>query len=300
MSDRKKINFLFHPCNPTTHEIIKSGGENSRDDGKNRYLCGITSGMAVDYHGDRMAKECVDDMNRQAKEKDITLYANHNKDFNRAIGILEKAEITSTGDLYCEYRLWNEDDGMPQLEFEDSQNIWKMINGIRPYTKKRQFGFSIEGFVDNKDIEKSASGRIIKKIDLDPGVSLVTKPAYGYSVASAVMKSLDSAEIKKDILDVAIDNKNKQSDIYTDKWEIEDAMRMSVDAVLEAERTPQEKAALLEEIYDSYKTKMISLYSRVDYKVPGADSTALIVNSPGLAKALRKTIGVLKAIQTKI
>jgi hypothetical protein len=303
--DKKTFKFLFHPCNPVTKEIIRDGGENSidREDGKNKYLVGITSGMSTDYHGDRMSKEAIEDMASQALDKDITLYANHNKDYNRAIGIMTKAEVTQNGELYCEYRLWNDEDGVPQQEYEDAQHIWKMINGIKPYTKKRQFGFSIEGYIRDNDIEKTASGKLIKKVDLDPGVSLVTKPAYNYSVASAIMKSIDANKTQKGILDTTIDQSKQISTFYEDRWEIEDAKGTAERAVIEAEKTPQEKQALLEEIYEDYKMKMLALYARVEYKDPYDKSTAQIVNSPGLVKSFKKAIdeiGVLKATIKKL
>ena len=125
--------------------------------------------MAIDAHNDRMSKECIEDFINQTQEKDVTLYVNHGKDFSSDIGILENSKILENGDWYTEYRLYDESDSVPKSDIELADKIWKQANGLPPYKTKRQFGFSIEGYIRTIKLLWKVRGKLSRKLTLIPG-----------------------------------------------------------------------------------------------------------------------------------
>lgn len=186
-----KVKFTFAPYNFSEKRIAKKGEpysfERTTDDAPGRYLCGVSSGTAIDGHGDRLLPEAIEDLHRQATDHDIYLYAAHDRPFTDDIGLLKKSMLLDNGDWYTEYRLHDNN--------SEADRVWKMVNGITPYTKAREFGFSIEGLIP-RDEYTTANGlptgpKIVKRVILDQGVSVVTMPAYRPSHVVAIQKAFE-------------------------------------------------------------------------------------------------------------
>lgn len=247
------------------------------DSGKERrYLAGLSSGMLEDHHGERMSEKCIDSFCKQFEEKSIPLYANHMKDFHDDIGIMTKSEKTDSNEWATEYRLYDEHDienGIAQKNVEAANQIWMQATAKGPYTKRRRFGFSIEGYIAEGAVAFDENGqRVINDCDLDPGVSLVTRPAYKTSIAEAVFKSLDGADnkptiIKKSILDEILDQGNTEAMFY-DAWEaIEKAFDQALKQVWSIDDS-ESRAESLESVLDSYKDKCMSLFRTYNFRPP--------------------------------
>ena len=193
-NDRQKtpIKFNFHPfeIDKGNHAVYKSEGS---DGVKRRYLKGISSGIKIDGHGERMTDKCIKSFMDQATQGDILLYPDvHGIQASSDIGILTKAEVMPNGDWLTEYRLHDARDGIGANKMEKINDIWKQIRGDKPYTVPRQKGFSIEGFIPDEGIvtsDMSGGKRVINNVELD-GVILVPRPAYKDSVANAIYKAL--------------------------------------------------------------------------------------------------------------
>jgi hypothetical protein len=301
-----KIKFLIHPARDKA--IAKDGRgyaiEKADASGNlQRYLCGVSSGMNVDAHGDRMAKEAIQDFMYQTTEKDIPLYVNHGKDFTDSIGLLNKSEILQNGDWYTEYQLFGPNDKVPDKNKQEAENVWRMSNGLPPYRKAHKFGFSIEGFIPDNRIRNSDDGREILKVDLDPGVSLVTQPAYTTSVANAIAKALKTVskaedtsggegDENRDAEDEAKDGlpeseltnsiekelspfqeELQEADFQSQKWKLQDALSSVIYEIMEDDvRSKDEKLQLLETSIEDYKTEMLALFAKYDFDEPGVQT----------------------------
>ena len=297
----RKLAVQVHPYDPVKKQIVESGSgfaiEKEEGGKTGRYLCGVVSGVDMDAHGDRMSKEAIQDFVKQFEEKDITLYVNHNREYTRDIANMSKSEILSNGDWYCEFKMYEEEDGVPDIDLQEVNKVWKMANALHPYKKSRQFGFSIEGLIEEKDIEKTADGRIIKKVDLDPGVSLVTKPAYQSSMATAVAKALNV--VNKSIIDEYIGKKDSDFDAMDEKWAIESAKDDLISQILQTDQgNGQDKEAMLSDLLDDYKSKMLAHFARIGYSIPDEHSEVIESNAPALVKSIQESKDVLNKTLT--
>lgn len=253
----KRIKFLFSPALSIDKSFSKDGNcsvEKEEGEGKRRYLCGISSGPKVDGHGDRMSEACIRDFMEQIKAKDITLYVNHGRDYTRDIGILTHAEITPSGDWYTEYRLYDAQDDVPEQDKQEANKVWLQANGLAPYKRARQFGFSIEGMIPDGGFEESDTGKVINKVDLDPGVSLVSKPAYTSSVATAIEKSFKT---KKDAITDILAAQEQVRDYYESKFKIQQAFDDAAEQIINSGASDEEKTQSLTELFDSLKDKLL-------------------------------------------
>lgn len=304
-SVKKKIpvKFLFRPANPESKSATKTGEkyayEIKKDSGKGnpgRYLVGISSGQEIDAHGDRMTDSAIESMIKQAQEKDITLYVNHGKDFTRDIALLTKSEKTPLGEWWTEYRLYDENDKVPEQDKQEADKVWRQAMGIEPYTRPREFGFSIEGYIPDDAItimEKDSDGiairREISHVELDPGVSLVPKPAYTSSIATAVRKALKT---QKSNLAEMIAVHDQEKDYFTRKWEIDDAFRELVDLVCASDKSDDEKMQSLTEAFDSYRDMILPvLLTR-----PGIEERESAVASGGMVASVKDAGKIIKSL----
>lgn len=248
----------------SSQSITKS--ENPNIQGK-KYLCGISSGMAIDAHNDRMSKECIEDFINQTQEKDVTLYVNHGKDFSSDIGILENSKILENGDWYTEYRLYDESDSVPKSDIELADKIWKQANGLPPYKTKRQFGFSIEGYIPDDKVIMEGEGKIIQKVDLDPGVSLVSKPAYTESVVVAIQKALygKSNLEKSNELENVINKRMESDDFYESIEELYDTMESAENLILTGTDEPEIKEIKLRDVYSKFLDMRLELFRKAGF-----------------------------------
>ncbi len=267
MGDSKRIEFHFHPFHWDTreHTIEKSDGEKRR-----KYMRGISSGVQQDLHGEKMTEKCIKSFHEQANSGDILLYeGKHGVNFIDDIGKLSKSEITPEGNWFTEYQLYDEHDGFDpsSTTLEKVDKLWKQVNGLPPYTKPRQQGFSIEGDIpDGGIVQMDQSGRrVIDDVALD-GVLIVTRPAYKDSIATAVFKAL--GELFPDVAEKAhlgfqerLSERVRQGEIkenyYQQKYLIEDELDKVVQEILTiGGEVSKEKLQIL---FQEYSDLMINL-----------------------------------------
>jgi len=234
--NKRQIKFHFHPhqYDEKNHTLEKA----LDGDKKRRYLCGSSSGLKIDGHGERMTQKAIDSFMKQANAGDILLYTDvHGIKATEDIGILTKAEILSNGDWYTEYRLYDEQDGVGQIKKETIDTIWKQINGFPPYKNPRQKGFSVEGFIpDTAILNNGLERKAIDDVDLD-GVLLVPRPAYQDSVATAIMKALgettpERTQSLQKSLQIQVKEKDINDAYYKYKWDFTDALERTIEQIM--------------------------------------------------------------------
>jgi hypothetical protein len=168
--------------------------------GKKRYLCGIATGLKQDGHGERMSGNCIRSIIRQSREKDILLFPDeHGIRESEDIGILHNLKRLPNGDVYVEFRLYDDTDGVDAKSVGVANKLWAQANGFPPYTKPREKGFSIEGYIpeDREDLEdKRDEEGIIDDMKVE-GFVVVPEPAYEDSVIRTVEKSKKIMKEKK-------------------------------------------------------------------------------------------------------
>lgn len=268
---RKDISFHFHPFNyeKSEHYIEKSDTTGQ----KRKYICGISSGINTDLHGERMTEKCIKSFMSQANSGQVLLYPDiHGIKASEDIGILTKAEIVDNGNWYTEYRLYDENDGIGQFKLEKINDIWKQLKGEPPYRKPLQKGFSIEGYIPEsgivsaeKDVNGNIGKRVIDEVLLD-GVIICPRPAYNDSIANAVYKALGEWHpAKKEIFTKKIQSKLKeqienleQTKQYNQKkWDLNNILEESILEIMNKEDDNKQEA--LDILFREYSELMIDL-----------------------------------------
>lgn len=265
--ERIRIPFHFHPYGfeKKLHAVEKAG-----TNGKpKRYLKGITSGMRTDGHGERMTKNCIQRMQDQANSGEILLYeGQHGVTHTEDLGRLVESEITPSGEWITTYKLYDEEDGFEpgSLTLERADKLWRQVNGLPPYEKPLQKGFSIEGYIpDGGIIEMSDSGqRVIDNVDLD-GVLVTPRPSYRSSVITSIYKALDEIiPEKKELFTKSIKGKflehiaaeEARNNFYSRRYKFEDILNESIEEIMLDSLNQREK---LDVLFDEYKEMMIQL-----------------------------------------
>lgn len=262
----KSIKFNFHPndFDNRGHTIVKEEGETKR-----RYLAGVSSGLKVDAHGERMSEKCIKSFMNQANSGDILLYPDiHGIKESEDIGKLTKAIIMDNGDWYTEYELYDERDGIGPVKAEKIETLWKQVNGMAPYTKARQKGFSIEGIIPDENIIQNSFGGIDKSVMdevLLDGVVLVPRPAYQDSIATAIYKAFgettpERQDSLKTSLMESLNQEKLENQYYTEKWNCQDALEKTIEKIMRKQNN--NKSEELNFIFDEYKNLMIDLLLR--------------------------------------
>ena len=272
MDNQNRISFHFHPYNFENKGHVV---EKANPDGvKKRHIEGISSGIKQDEHGERMTQNCINGFMEQANSGDVLLYPDiHGIKASEDIGKLSEAKILPTGDWWTDYVLYDIDDGIGERKAEMIDTIWKQLCGLPPYSKAKQKGFSIEGYIPPDGIlsgEMDAQGnvkkRIINSVLLD-GVILVPRPAYADSIATAVYKALGelppefASNLKKSIqgeLQSRIKKEELNNGYYRNKWDIQDALDSQVEKIMQRANDPR-KAEQLDILFQEYKSLMINL-----------------------------------------
>ena len=255
---RDKFSAHFHPfgIDKGAFTVEKSDQEGR----KRRYLEGVTSGLRVDGHGERMTEECIQSFQRQAKSGDILLYEGvHGVNFVNDIGKLVDAWITPDGDWHTSYRLYDELDGIGPVKQEIVNTIWAQLNGLPPYKKPMQKGFSIEGEIPEGGIQvvDESGKRIMAEVVLD-GVVLVTRPAYKDSVANAVYKALGVTppwKVRKGLektLRDKIEAGNEAEDYFRQQYQLQDALDAEIRRIMAT--SDSERQGQLETLFSEYSS----------------------------------------------
>jgi len=272
--ENNRISFKFHPRgNIYKHEHVIEKEENGK---KRRYLAGITSGIKIDGHKEKMTENCIKSFMEQANSGNILLYPDvHGIRQTEDIGKLVSAKTLSNNDWYTEYRLYDKDDGIGAVKLERCDDMWKQINGLPPYTRNgkpapKQKGFSVEGVVEDKDIIMSSDGvteRIINNVNLD-GVVVVPRPAYLSSIAHSCYKALGEKtpykihkdKIRKNI-DIIFKDKLHESEIeknfYQKREDLLDVLDETVEEIMKSNEN--DKKTKLEVLFNTFKGEMIPL-----------------------------------------
>ena len=304
----KKISFHFHPkdFNNQGHAIEKADTSGK----KRRYLCGISSGLNVDAHGERMTEKCIKGFMDQANSGEILLFPDiHGIKESDDIGLLSKAEINPNGDWYTEYKLYDESDGIGPQKAERIDTLWKQVNGLPPYKKPRQKGFSIEGIIPDESILFNSSGTadrgVLDSVDLD-GVVLVPRPAYKDSIATAIYKALGEttpyrSESLITSLRESVEQQEVQDKYFRYKWEYQDALEKTIDKIMTKNNT--NKREELGIIFNEYRDLMLNLIlSSESLFVQGQDDVeeGNIVSPYGIQKDVNSKLELYKSLRTEL
>ena len=286
--ERRPISFHFRT--PAGSAVEKDDGA-----GKRRYLTGVSSGIRVDAHGERMSQTAIADFMLQANSGDILLYPDvHGFKASDDMGILTKAVIADNGDWVTEYRLYDADDGVDTQSVERADKIWRQMNGLPPYNHPQKRGFSIEGWVPEAEIVQldETGARVINKVELD-GVVVVPRPAYEDSVAHAVYKCLGETppwKILKGLTDRLrrnVEDAEEQDAFFRKRFLLDDALEESIREIMRSELPDVEGAlsALFNEYGDLMKALVLSSKGMFTEDVPDAEVRAAKTPYEPVAKA---------------
>lgn len=262
----QKIQFFFQPYQYENglHLIEKDSGSGF----KRKYFNGVSSGIQIDGHGERITEKCIKSFQDQTNSGDILMYAYpHGIKGGEDIGILCKSEILPNNDWYIESRLYDEHDNLGALTTERSRKMWSQANGLPPYKKKKQFGFSIEGYIpDEGIISMSSDGRrVIDDVKLD-GIIIVPRPAYQTSIAHAIYKALNEPapwtdlnqqQIRKSLHD-KLNEKDIKDSFYKKQYALQDALDESISNIM-SDVTIEDKRERLIMLFDEFKIMMTDL-----------------------------------------
>ena len=289
MKTGKSIHFHFHPKGFDKKEnAVEKADEQGR---LRRYLCGVSSGLSEDAHGERMSGKCIKSFQSQAGSGEILLFPDiHGIKESEDIGILTKAEILDNGDWYTEYRLYDEYDDVGPNKLEKADTIWKQTNGLPPYKRRRQKGFSIEGVIPEESLVVNSVGQVdrtvIDDILLD-GVVLVPRPAYQDSIASAIFKALGEvsphrAESIQNTLRDNLEQQDISDNYYRLKWQYMDALEQTIEKIMiKKNNNKREELKILFEEFKDLMTELILKSERMFASEQDVDQLIDIVSEAG-------------------
>ena len=285
----KEIHLHFHPKGfEQGQHVIEKADSQGR---KRRYLAGISSGIRIDEHGERMTEKCIKSFMDQSNSGQVLLYPDkHGIKASEDIGFLSKAQILDSNDWYTEYGLWDKGDGIGAYKAEQIDTIWKQVNGLPPYQKARQKGFSIEGIIPEAAIQMDNFGNVDRKVIDDialDGVVLVPRPAYKDSVATAIYKALgETTPYRIESIQGAIRNKiaaqEVQDSYYKLKWDYQDALEMVLEKIMVKANNNKEEE--LEVLFDEYKKLMIDLIMSSEKMFAAKQDPSEIIDIAGISE----------------
>lgn len=262
-----KFNFQMFGANKKEHVVEKEDSTGQ----KRRYIRGISSGILMDGDGERMTMNAIESMHEQARTGDILLFhGKHGVNFADDIGILNDSAIVNGQDWFTEYRLYDELDGIGDRTLEAADKVFRQVSGLPPYTKPKEYGFSIEalipdgGIVSMRKTRDGVKNRVIDLIDLQ-GVVLVAKPSYA-NVASAIYKALGelapSAEknLHKDFQSSFLEtlhNEEIRDSFYRQQYAMNDVLMDSIEKIMQVnDGRASERLRIL---FEEYSPAMIDL-----------------------------------------
>lgn len=262
----QRIEFHYHAQLKTADRAV----EKELGGAKRRYLEGVSSGLKLDGHDERMTEKCIKRFQEQAKSGDVLLYAGkHGVNFFDDIGILIDSWVDSVGNWHTLYRLYDEQDGVGATTLEIVDKIWKQVNGLPPYSTPKQKGFSIEGDIPKNGIvsavqaaDGTVGNRVIDDVILD-GVVLVNRPAYEDSIATAIYKALGESHplavkrhLTKSLTDKMQQDESREQ-YYRNYYKLQSAMEDEVRAIMKLD--PAGRRPSLETLFSEYKNLMIQM-----------------------------------------
>jgi hypothetical protein len=270
----RPISIHFHPFE---YEKNAHAVEKSENGMKRKYLFGVSSGLMRDGHGERMTENCIKSMMEQGNSGNVLLYAGlHGVNFVDDLGILAESTINKSGEWVTGYRLYDEydSDSIGKETVEKAQKLWSQVNGLLPYKKPIQKGFSIEGVVPedqilNKKINPDGtwSNRVINDIILD-GTVVVNRPAYQDSVVTAIYKCLQEYSPEsvghiqtkyKSLLSTAIEERESERNFYQRFFELNSVLEEKISDIMKIPESDGRIQQRLDILFDEYKTLMVGL-----------------------------------------
>lgn len=241
---QKSIKFNFQMFSPEKKEHIIEKADSTGQ--KRRYIRGISSGILMDGDGERMTMNAIESMHSQAQKGDILFFqGKHGVDFADDIGILTDSQIINDRDWFTEYRLYDEADRMGDITLERADKVFRQVSGLPPYSKPKEYGFSIEGLIPDGAIissRKTSDGvknRVIDHVDLQ-GVVLVSKPSYA-NVATSIYKALGELspsagnKLHKDFqssFQTQLHNEEMRDSFYRQQYAMNDALMDSIEKIM--------------------------------------------------------------------
>lgn len=295
-----RIQIHFHPNAP---ERGLFAVEKSEGGAQRRYLEGVASGIMVDGHGERMTENCIKSFQRQAATGDILLYEGlHGVNFIDDIGKLVASSVSPTGDWHASFRLYDAADGIGPVKQERSDDVWKQLCGLPPYSKPKQKGFSIEGDIPEGGIKivDDTGRRVMDDVILD-GVVLVNRPAYRDSVAHAVYKALGIPapwQIRKNLESTLRDKMNASSareEFLQKSYGLQDALDNEIRRIMGG--PDAERKAQLDDVMKEYA----DLYSGLILENPQMyTNDGAMASGQNVYKTQSATSRVLKALESNM
>lgn len=286
-SKKRPIKFNFHPYKFS--EDRRFYVEKEEEGIKRKYLVGIASGLKVDGQGERMTKNCINNMHKQVNSGDLLIFDSpHGVAGTDDIGIIIKSEVTPLGDWVIEARLYDVLDGFREdsITLQKISKLWKQLRGIKPYRKPAKKGFSVEGYIPDGGIKSMTDDgkRTVDDIVLK-GAIVTSIPAYRDSVITAVHKALDELipeekkALKKSVFDKLSDKLNSGDagqNFYLQYYGIQDLFQDILEEVL---RNPQKLDDRLNTVFEPYKRIVSELLKR---------NINMFLNTDATDRALRK------------
>ncbi len=258
----KKIQFHFSLFDEANKKFAVEKADTAGT--QHRYLCGVMTGMNPDAHKEKLTPHAIQSITSQANSGDILLYADiHGLRASEDIGILSGFKVLENGDWYAEFRLYDESDGVDQRSIDTANKLWLQVNGMPPYTRPRQKGFSIEGFIPgNSGLIRRESEGVIDDVVIE-GVIVVPRPAYKDSVIHAVYKALGETppweyrnRFRSGMREV-ISDKIEQEEYWSRRFELEGVRD---DLIAEIMTTnPPEPEEKLRMVFEEYSDLMVEL-----------------------------------------
>lgn len=292
----QQIRFLFEPrgFEQGAHAVEKAD-----EQGRKRcYLRGVSSGLQVDAHGERMTENAIKGFMKQANEGHILLYADrHGVSATDDIGLLTEAAILENGDWATEYRLYDELDGVDTASVERARKLWMQVKGLGPYGgRPLEKGFSVEGTVEDDDVVLDGRGRrALDEVLLD-GVLVVPRPAYKPSVVQAVSKALGMAppiSLRNRIQELMRREEDSET-LFRKRYQVDDALaRVVQEIVTENVQDPNKMRDQLRVVFDEYGDITIDLIMGNTDTIIG-DGTAVVRDEA------KERVNLSKAIETSL
>jgi len=272
-TEARKIKFNFRPCEKDKGDPCNVTLEKDEGGKKRRYVAGICSGLKTDAHKERMSEKAIKSFMDQMTKQDLLLYPDiHGIKSTEDIGIGTHGEILDNGDWYVEFRIYDENDFPGDIhkdKLATADSVWKQLNGLPPYTKKREKGFSIEGMIPPGGLIDAPVGdeakSVIDQVELD-GVVLVPKPAYESSVASSVYKAIGenlpekNDRLRKSLKESLMDRVNTEQvreNFWDKRWEYSRALEEMVEKIMSG--SSPNKHEDLTVVFEEYSQLMINL-----------------------------------------
>jgi len=239
--------------------------------GKERtYYEGISSGPALDSHGERMTKECVADFQRQAAETTILFVHPHTDNLSEHIGKLENCWLTESGEWGVSLRTWDESDiaeGVPVARVQAAKDFVNMTTGQGVYKKPVRISqFSIQGLVDKKDVTSAPDGtRAINHLQLD-AIAAVTMGAYpqdNFSTVEKIFKQYDRA-VKQNTLNLDDTLAEWGKEFHSLEW----SKDLRIKEIMQSAGDPASKAKEIDQVLADYAMQMKELLANQNYTLP--------------------------------